>query len=335
MHLHITFIQRFCTESVVGFFSSLSLPWLLCLLQKCFSSIHPELLKSVVIPSMIVNLGLQILTAQSHLLVFLSSRSVSLSLLVLFSLGSRVRAWCCSPYTPDLTLKGGWGGGWMMNTHKIVSAFIYRPSVICQNLYSGQGAFHKRGEWKEGWIFFFPIMHQQQDPNWHRGLDSFSWDKHPVSCLTPSEGNLPGTSIHRSTHACVLLLKHDLRPRGPTGSSPPQLTYHHGQWPHLLWFFTLLHIPMAARVDVPVTPCNCRNHSSCPEKRLWKQLLADEKFMQCYHIFEYPSLLLSLSLSLSLFPLISLSGWCTDDTPVSTAHGSAALLSLICGRILM
>lgn len=40
------------------------------------SSIHPELLKSVVIPSMIVNLGLQLSTAQSHLLVFLAPRSV-------------------------------------------------------------------------------------------------------------------------------------------------------------------------------------------------------------------------------------------------------------------
>lgn len=71
-------------ERVVGFFSSLSFPWLPCLLQNFFSSIHPELLKSVVIPSMIVNLGLQLSTAQSHLLVFLSpSQRFTLSFLVL------------------------------------------------------------------------------------------------------------------------------------------------------------------------------------------------------------------------------------------------------------
>lgn len=64
-------------------------------------------------------------------------------------------------------------------------------------LFTGEG----RGE---GGIFFFPIMHQQQDPNWHRGLGSFSRDKHPVSCLTPSKGNLPGTSFHRNTHTPVV-----------------------------------------------------------------------------------------------------------------------------------
>lgn len=52
----------------------ISLAALLCC--RIFSSIHPELLKSVVIPSMIVNLGLQRSTAQSHLLVFLAPRSV-------------------------------------------------------------------------------------------------------------------------------------------------------------------------------------------------------------------------------------------------------------------
>lgn len=67
----------------------------------------------------------------------------------------------------------------------------------------------------EGGIFFFPIMHRQQGPNWHRGLGSFSKDKHPVSCLTPSEGNLPETSIHHNT--CVrCLLKHNQRPKRPT-----------------------------------------------------------------------------------------------------------------------
>lgn len=105
-----------------------------------------------------------------------------------------------------------------MNTQKVVSAFVYRARIICLNLYSGQGAFHRGGE-REGGIFFFPIMHQQQDPNWHRGLGSFSRDKHPVSRLTPSQGNLPATTIHRNTHARCLL-KHKRRPERPTHSSP-------------------------------------------------------------------------------------------------------------------
>lgn len=56
------------------------------------SSIHPELLKSVVIPSMIVNLGLQLSTAQSHLLVFLSPHSVLPVFTHAFSPGSQARA---------------------------------------------------------------------------------------------------------------------------------------------------------------------------------------------------------------------------------------------------
>lgn len=64
-----------------------------------------------------------------------------------------------------------------------------------------------------------------------------------------------------------------------------------------LLFFMLLQIPMAAKLDVPMALWHCRSHSGFPEKRLWKQLLADEKFMQCYHIFENPRLIISPSLS--------------------------------------
>lgn len=107
----------------------------------------------------------------------------------------------------------------MMNTQEVSSALVYRARIIRLNLYSGQGAFRRGGE-REGGISFFPIMHQQQDPNWHRGLGSFSRDKHPASCLTPSEGNLPAASIHHSTHArCVL--KHNPGPKRATHSSPP------------------------------------------------------------------------------------------------------------------
>lgn len=74
---------EFVSKSVVEFLPCLSFSRILCLLQ-IFSlslsislfSIHPELLKSVVIPSMTVNLGLRLSTAQSHLLVFLTPRRV-------------------------------------------------------------------------------------------------------------------------------------------------------------------------------------------------------------------------------------------------------------------
>lgn len=110
-----------------------------------FSSLLPELLKSVVIPCMIVNLGLQLSTAQSHLLVFLTPHSVHPVFSCAFSLGSQARAWCCSPHTPNLTLKGQEGGFQMMNTQK-VSALVYRASIIRLNLYSGRGAFHMGGK---------------------------------------------------------------------------------------------------------------------------------------------------------------------------------------------
>ena len=137
-----------------------------------------------------------------------------------------------------------------MNTQKVVSALVYRASIICLNLYSGQGAFH-RGWKEEGGIFFFPIMHQQQDPNWHRGLGSFSRDKHPVSCLTPSKGNLPGASIHHSTHARCLL-KHNQKTRETDTLVPAQLTCHHGQRPHLFCFPCSFRFPW-----LPSLTCQC------------------------------------------------------------------------------
>lgn len=154
----------------------------------------------------------------------------------------------------------------MMNTQKVVSALVYRASIISLNLYSGQGAFHEGGR-REGGIFFFPIMHQQQDPNWHGGLGSFSRDKHPVSCLTPSSGNLPGASIHHSTHTPVVFSNitedpRDRHFRPPAADPPPRPTT-----PPLLCF-VLLQIPVAAKLDVPMTLWHCRSHSGCPEKRL-------------------------------------------------------------------
>lgn len=76
----------------------------------------------------------------------------------------------------------GVGRGEIMNTQEVSSALVDRAGIIRLNLYSGQGAFRRGGRevGREGGISFFPIMHQQQDPNWHRGLGSFSRDKCPA-----------------------------------------------------------------------------------------------------------------------------------------------------------
>lgn len=79
--------------------------------------------------------------------------------------------------------------------------------------------------------------------------------------------------------------------------------------------------------------CSAGISVSHPDKRSSKQLLANEKCMQCYHIFMYPRLIPFPSVF--IFHCVSLSGWCALDTPVSRAHGSEALLSLICEGILM
>lgn len=120
---------------------------------------------------------------------------------------------------------------------------------------------------------------------------------HPFATTHMSAVSSNKTKHPRDRHICPSAAT-DL-PQCPT--TPPLL------------FFTLLQIPTAAKFDVPMTLWHCRNHSGCPEKRLWKQMLADDKWMQCYHIFEYPRLL-------------SLYVWCTDDTTVSTIHGSGGSL---------
>lgn len=149
---------RYFTETVVGFSSSLSFPWLPCLLQNFFSSIHPELLKSVVIPSMIVNLGLQLSTAQSHLLVFLPPYSALSFLPHAFSLGSQVRAWFCSTCIQNLTFKGQKGDfrWWTLKELCLPSSteqvLFSRLCIQVRELLTWEAK-------KEGGIFFFPIMH--------------------------------------------------------------------------------------------------------------------------------------------------------------------------------
>lgn len=76
-YVHIL-IERLCRERCWIFLPSvISLASLLAA-KNILSSFHPELLNRVVIPRVIVNLGLQLSTVQSYLLVF--------SLLAVFSL---------------------------------------------------------------------------------------------------------------------------------------------------------------------------------------------------------------------------------------------------------
>ena len=287
-------------ESVVGFCSSLSFPWLPCLLQNFLSSIHPELLKSVVIPSMIVNLGLQLSTAQSHLLVFLSVHTALLVFSCTFWLGSQARAWCCSPHTQNLTLKGQEGG---------ILDDEYPKSRVCPRLqsvyYLSESVFRSgcfspgRGKRREGY-FSFPSCTSSRAQ-----IGTEGWAVSPgISILSlpwlPLREACQGHSfIHPNTHAhCPL--KYNQRPKRPSHSS------------QCSWLATMANDPTSSVLCTPsdshgcqawhaMTLWHCRNHSGCPKKRLWKQLLADEKFMQCYNIFEYPRLILCPSLWLLSF----------------------------------
>lgn len=192
-------------------------------------------------------------------------------------------------------------------------------------LFTGEGK-------REGGIFFFPIMHQQQDPNWHRGLGSFSRDKHPVSCLTPSKGNLPGTSIHRSTHARCLL-EQNQRPQRPKHSSPRSWPATRANDPTSSVFSRSFRFPWLPSLT-------CQWLSGTAETTVAAALRKGYK-NSCWQMKNSCSVTIYLSIPpASSFPShslsFSLSGWCTDDRPVSTAHmGLGDLLSLICGRILM
>lgn len=95
-----------------------------------------------------------------------------------------------------------------MNTQEVSSALLDRARVIRLNLYSGQDAFRRVGR-KEGWRdgerdIFFPIMHQQQGPNWHRGPASFSGDQYPASRPDSHRGETCQPSF---THTPVVRLR--------------------------------------------------------------------------------------------------------------------------------
>lgn len=213
-----------------------------------------------------------------------------------------------------------------MNTQKVVSALVYRASIIRLNLYSGQGAFHRGGK-REGGIFFFPIMHQQQDPNWHRVLGSFSRDKHPVSRPTPSKGNLPGPSIHRNTHArCLPNITKDPRDQHicpPAADLPPWPTT-----PPLLFFSRSFRFPwlpsltcqwLSGTAETTVAALRKGYENSC-----WQ--MKNSCSVTIYlSIPASSSLFLSLSLCLSLFPSLFL-----DDAQMTHQSVQHIGLGLFC-----
>lgn len=115
----------------------------------------------------------------------------------------------------------------MMNTKKPClppSTPYYSSESEFRSGYSSQGI-------EKGGMFFFPIMHQQQDPNWHRGLDSFCRDKHPVSSpILPLRQTCQGHPL--STTRFRHLPKRNQRPERQTPPFQAWLTFC-GQRCHL------------------------------------------------------------------------------------------------------
>lgn len=173
---------------------------------------------------------------------------------------------------------------------------------------SGFLFFHRRGE---GRGVFLPIMHQQQGPNWHRGMVCLSWDKDPVSRLTPSQVNLPRRALHHShvlpcpdpeAQASVLstLLPSNHETPPPLckhkHETPPPLCKHKHETPPpvckipCIYIQTSTHALPTVLVEVKLymlaVPWRWQSRSACPQERLRKQLPADEKFMVFYHVLE-------------------------------------------------
>lgn len=94
-----------------------------------------------------------------------------------------------------------------------------------------------------------------------------------------------------------------------------RLLKHNQTPPTEAWLTVYRGHSAAAKLDVPHSR-RCRGIS---EKRLWKQLLGDEKLMWYYHA--------SSSSSSPSF----VSGWSTEDTPVTIEHWSGTLLCVIWG----
>lgn len=106
------------------------------------SSVRPELLKSVVIPSMTVNLGLRLSTAQSHITCFPLSSRRSPRLFLRFHARSARQSTELSSSHPKSHLACPRGKFEMMNTKKS-RVCLRLLHIIHLNLNSGQGTLHR------------------------------------------------------------------------------------------------------------------------------------------------------------------------------------------------
>lgn len=219
----------------------------------------------------------------------------------------------------------GGGRGEIMNTQEVSSALVDRAGIIRLNLYSGQGAFHRGG--REGGISFFPIMHQQQDPNWHRGLGSFSRDKCPAfrpdSLRGKPASGPPFTApvVCLRTRAGIPRREQPPHPSTPSPDSPPtlQLTRRHG------WWWTLLLCCFSAASSFPASwrprgavngavPQRPRRRRGAPKKGYENSCRRMKNSCGVTVYLSIPD-----SSSPPLCPLCL--SFCADDVPVGAAHG--------------
>lgn len=109
---------------------------------------------------MIVNLGLQLTAAQSYLLVFPLLAVFSLS----FSFASQAENMMLQSSRPTAHLERPRGGKILMNSQKVA---IYAEEEVLRWIYIQVRVLIKGGGGGASGIFIFPIMHLQQDSNWH------------------------------------------------------------------------------------------------------------------------------------------------------------------------
>lgn len=207
---------------------------------------------------------------------------------------------------------------WSKRCHLQGNGYSYK-SVFRSELYSeGKG---KEREW-----FHFPscICSRIQ-------IGTEYWAVSPgisimYFCLVPSKGTLPE---HQFCTRCTYY-KHNPKPIRPTCPSCTCWLGFQIQWSHLLYFFwDFLKFECLETLECKWLFGNWRIKVCCPEERCRKQLQYWQiKNLYSFAIFELPCLILSFHLYFSLQMMFR---WHT----VSAAHGSEALLSLICGRILM
>lgn len=161
------------------------------------SPVHSELLKSVVIPCMTVNLGLQLSTAQSHFACFSSVSRRSPRLFSSFhtrSARQSIELLSSHPKSHRACPRGKFE---MMNTKKKSHVCLNLLYIIHLNLNSGQGALH-RGYKRDG-CFSFPSCTSNTTQIGTEGWIVSAGISILSPAPTPSKANLPGASTQHNT----------------------------------------------------------------------------------------------------------------------------------------